>query len=461
MQSQQGSQAGAAAPAAATPATDDMYAAYAEADSDAALEAARAVWAQVEEVDSVVVTAIVDNETDGMSTPCACCDPALDPDTRTPYASEFTAGIQRVMAGQWDCMDFTRTLMAGHGLSLLITATTTTCAPAASTTATSGDAVTPPPLPLPLRRSTLFDGGPRPDLWALNAERLGVDLAEVGAAVLSHWHVDHSGGFAAVAQAASASRARASQQAAAAAAGGGAGTTGAAAAAAAAVAQPPEPLVFDVHPDRPARRGLIMPNGKAVPFNEDVSWEQLGGPPGCAVLRQAQPHTLLDGLFFVSGAVPRRSAFELGQPGHGTQGADGVWRPDPLIMDERYLAVKVRGQGAVVFTGCSHAGVVNVVEHMTRVAGGRVFAVVGGLHLASRHMEARIPETIAALKELDPHLILAGHCTGWRAKAALLGAFPGRMQPLSVGGVYSFLAPPRASKEQPPQQAVDKEGKDE
>ncbi len=36
------------------------------------------------------------------------------------------------------------------------------------------------------------------------------------------------------------------------------------------------------------------------------------------------------------------------------------------------------GQGAVVFTGCSHAGLVNVVEHMTRVAGGPVFAVVGG-----------------------------------------------------------------------------------
>ena len=30
----------------------------------------------------------------------------------------------------------------------------------------------------------------------------------------------------------------------------------------------PAPFVFDVHPDRPARRGVIMPNGKAVPFNE-------------------------------------------------------------------------------------------------------------------------------------------------------------------------------------------------
>ncbi|KAG2443708.1 hypothetical protein HXX76_002056 [Chlamydomonas incerta] len=431
--------AAAVTAAAAAPANDDMYASYKDADSDAALQAARAVWAQVREVESVVVTAIVDNETDGLSTPCACCDPALDPNTRTSYASEFTTGIQRVMAGEWPCLDFTRTLMAGHGLSLLITATVAAAATAPDGGGSGGGVA-------PLRRTALFDGGPRPDLWAINAERLGVQLRDVGAAVLSHWHVDHSGGFAAVAQAAAQSRAAAAGAAEGAAEGAAAGAAGGAAAGGAV-----EPLVFDVHPDRPARRGLIMPNGKAVPFNEDVSWEQLGAP-GCRVLRQSQPHALLDGLFFVSGAVPRRSAFELGQPGHGTQGADGVWRPDPLIMDERYLAVKVRGQGAVVFTGCSHAGAVNVVDHMTRVSGGRVFAVVGGLHLASRHMETRIPETLAALKALDPHIILAGHCTGWRAKAALLGAFPGRMQPLSVGGVYSFLAP-QQQPEQEQQQA--------
>eukprot|EP00198_Chlamydomonas_reinhardtii_P004432 XP_001693768.1 predicted protein [Chlamydomonas reinhardtii] len=338
------------------------------------------------------------------------------------------------MTGEWPCLDFSRSLMAGHGLSLLITATATSPAPAAAVKPDGADGANGDGDGAgQLRRTALFDGGPRPDLWASNAERLGVQLRDVGAAVLSHWHVDHSGGFAAVAQAASQSRANSEPAA------GGTAAPGAAAA--------PAPFVFDVHPDRPARRGVIMPNGKAVPFNEDVSWEQLGSP-GCEVLRQASPHTLLDGLFYVSGAVPRRSAFEAGQPGHGTLGADGVWRLDPLIMDERYLAVKVRGQGAVVFTGCSHAGVVNVVEHMTRVSGGRVFAVVGGLHLASRHMEVRIPETLAALKALDPHLILAGHCTGWRAKAALLAAFPGRMQPLSVGGVYSFLAPKQPEEEQ-------------
>ena len=38
------------------------------------------------------------------------------------------------------------------------------------------------------------------------------------------------------------------------------------------------------------------------------------------------------------------------------------WEPDPLIMDERSVAVNVRGKGLVVFTACSHAGVVNVLH---------------------------------------------------------------------------------------------------
>ena len=42
---------------------------------------------------------------------------------------------------------------------------------------------------------------------------------------------------------------------------------------------------------------------------------------------------------------------------------DSDWEPDPLLLDERFVAVDVKGKGIVVFTACSHAGVVNVLEH--------------------------------------------------------------------------------------------------
>lgn len=63
----------------------------AEAGADADL----AAWSQVVEVDSLRVQLLVDNETDGLSTPCGCCDPALEPWAGgTRYTSEFARMAQ-------------------------------------------------------------------------------------------------------------------------------------------------------------------------------------------------------------------------------------------------------------------------------------------------------------------------------------------------------------------------------
>ncbi|GLC35622.1 hypothetical protein PLESTB_000187100 [Pleodorina starrii] len=418
-------------------------------DSPRDLADAQAAWSQLCAVERLTVTVIVDNETDGLSSPCACCDPFLDSSTSTPYQSEFTWGVHQVASGRWPSLDFRRSLLAGHGLSLHISATT------------ADGAV----------HQLLFDGGPREDLWQGNAERLGVDMAEVGGAVLSHWHVDHSVGLLAVARAASEARSRPTRGSVGATGSGGpadgCGGTPAATAAASSrepgpretqdESQPhpppppgpqPQPFVFDLHPTRPARRGLLLgPKAdKAVPFNEDPTPEQLS-LPGCLVELHAGPHTLLKDCFFVSGAIPRRTSFETGQPGHATMEADGSWHLDPHIMEERYVAVRVRGRGVVVFSGCSHAGIVNVVTHVAEVSSGEtIFGVMGGLHLAGGKMEGRIPQTVEALKQLNPQRVFGGHCTGWRAKAALIAAFPDRFQPMSVGGTYTFLAGPQGAE---------------
>lgn len=66
--------------------------------------------------------------------------------------------------------------------------------------------------------------------------------------------------------------------------------------------------------------------------------------------------------------------------------------------------------------------VVNVLKHARECAGDApIHAVMGGFHLAGRNEEI-IPETVAALVELEPHTIAAGHCTGWRAIGALANA---------------------------------------
>ena len=118
---------------------------------------------------------------------------------------------------------------------------------------------------------------------------------------------------------------------------------------------------------------------------------------------------------------------------------DGVtWEPDPFIMDEQFLAVWVKGKGLIIFTACSHAGVVNVLKQ-ARAAFPAIplYAVMGGFHLSGSGPEKIIPETVRDLQSFDLKMIIPGHCTGWRAVTALLNAFgEGVVVPSAVGKHY-------------------------
>src|SRR6185312_9266688 len=144
-----------------------------------------------------------------------------------------------------------------------------------------------------------------------------------------------------------------------------------------------------------------------------------------------EAHLLADGLVLASGAIARRTSYETGLEGHQTIRGDDVV-PDPLIMDERFVAAEVAGRGVSVVSACSHAGIVNAC-----LAAGDHFAdtpvdvVLGGYHLAGAAMERRIAATVDDLDaRISPRVVAPAHCTGWRAKAALAARFsPGRYAP--------------------------------
>ncbi len=75
-----------------------------------------------------------------------------------------------------------------------------------------------------------------------------------------------------------------------------------------------------------------------------------------------QERLLLDNLFYLSDEIPRVTSYEKGLLGQVRQTPVGEWEKDELIMDERFVAVHVRDKGIIVFTACSHAGVVNVLR---------------------------------------------------------------------------------------------------
>src|SRR5262249_57874789 len=103
---------------------------------------------------------------------------------------------------------------------------------------------------------------------------------------------------------------------------------------------------------------------------------------GAEVTITAEPQALHDAMFFVSGEIPRVTPYERGYPGQVRLMEDGQsWEPDELLLDERFLAVNVAGKGLVVFSACSHAGIVNVLTHArASFPGVPLHAVMGGLH---------------------------------------------------------------------------------
>jgi len=142
----------------------------------------------------------------------------------------------------------------------------------------------------------------------------------------------------------------------------------------------------------------------------------------------------------VSGEIPRVTPFERGLPGQHRRTLDGTgWELDELIMDERFVAVNVAGKGLIVFSACSHAGIVNVLKCAKATFGNiPLYGAVGGLHL-SGSTERIIPDTVEALREFGLSVIAAGHCTGWRAMTALANTFgEGKLVPLAVGKRFSF-----------------------
>jgi 7,8-dihydropterin-6-yl-methyl-4-(beta-D-ribofuranosyl)aminobenzene 5'-phosphate synthase len=182
-----------------------------------------------------------------------------------------------------------------------------------------------------------------------------------------------------------------------------------------------------------------LPNGEMLPM-EDVPSVAALTEKGASVVNTTESQLLLYDMFYLSGEIPRITPFEQGLPFHYQRSADGErWEADPWIVDERWLGVHVAGKGLVVFTACSHAGVINVLEDArARFSGVPLHSVMGGLHL-SGPTEKLIPDTVQAMKRFGLETIAAGHCTGWRAIGALTNAFGDKVvTPIAVGKRFTF-----------------------
>lgn len=104
----------------------------------------------------------------------------------------------------------------------------------------------------------------------------------------------------------------------------------------------PEKLPVDLHPDRPAYRGIAF-GETIVSLQADPTLKEIVEAGGAVTLYD-EPHTVLDDFFLVSGEIPRRTGYEVGA--RGAMRFDpktGDWVSDELIMDERFLMCNLKG----------------------------------------------------------------------------------------------------------------------
>ncbi|HHY47279.1 MAG TPA: MBL fold metallo-hydrolase [Firmicutes bacterium] len=149
------------------------------------------------------------------------------------------------------------------------------------------------------------------------------------------------------------------------------------------------------------------------------------------------PLQLMPGLS-TTGEVPRVTDFEeVGLNLYTIRNGRTV-RDD--MIDDISLVANVKDHGIVVITGCSHAGIVNIIRQaMTMYPGEKLDGVVGGFHLLEAP-EDRIKRTVEEINKQNPRWISAGHCTGFRAQMALYAGLADRFVPLSCG--KEFIIPP-------------------
>jgi len=248
--------------------------------------------------------------------------------------------------------------------------------------------------------SILFDTGASSSGVIVNAKRMGIDLSEVSYVVLSHGHYDHFGGLQAIVKA---------------------------------VNKIDLPII--THEDMFKRRGTASLKGDIREYPIFPSLEQL---IPAKIVNTKKPFLIANNLVCVTGEIPRKVTFEKGLTQNKIYN-DSSWQPDPFVLDDRALVVNIKNKGLVIVSGCAHAGIINTIRYAQQITGNaKVYAILGGFHLAGKEFEKRIDPTVENLKEINPEFIVPSHCTGWRALISIARAFPNNFVFNSVGNIYQF-----------------------
>jgi len=234
-----------------------------------------------------------------------------------------------------------------------------------------------------------------------NMQMLEVNPQQIEAIVLSHGHMDHTGALYPIAKSLGKSI----------------------------------PLIL--HPDVfISPRFFGLDDGRKLLFPQTLIKKDIEDT-GLKIVEKKSPSLLADSMIAVTGEVERVTGFEKGLP-NASMERNGKIEPD-MILDDQALVIKVKEKGLAIISGCSHAGIINIVFYAKKITGDdKIHAVLGGFHLSGPFFEPIIEKTITEFKKIEPEIIVPMHCTGWNAIKRFSEEFPSSFILNSVGTKIGF-----------------------
>lgn len=242
-------------------------------------------------------------------------------------------------------------------------------------------------------KKILFDTGQFDALFN-NAQKLGIEISNIDTVVLSHGHYDHSGSVAKV------------------------------------LKKAPESEIF-LHSSCFLPRYSIR-DGKAKPTQMSLeSREAIINHNEEKVHWTFSPRNISSAVG-VTGAVPRETDYE---------DVGGPFFLDPkgidkdTIEDDQALWIETP-KGLVICVGCSHSGVINIINYIIKITGqDRIHTLIGGMHLVNSDAE-RVEKTMAALNRFSIEYIIPCHCTGNDATQVLVEKSVSNIKPGHAGMIH-------------------------
>jgi len=235
------------------------------------------------------------------------------------------------------------------------------------------------------RYNVLFDTGYTETTIKNNMEILRIDPDIIDSIVISHFHMDHTGGLKAILEGCK-----------------------------------KDTPIF-VHPDAFIYpRYMKLPDGRKLIFPRTMIREEI--EKRAKIFETKDPTLICDGFMLVSGQIERGS-FEKGMPNLLLERNRKVEKD--LILDDQALIISVKGKGLVIISGCAHSGIINTIKYARKITKiEKVYAIIGGFHLSGKFFEVQIDPTIEELKRINPEVLVPMHCTGWNAIKEISEKFP-------------------------------------